>query len=70
MYKQLLVEEVRELRAAAVRAPGPTIPREPVLTCEQSGRRPVRGPEPLIGFPWRCAGPGTAHRVPVALCAA
>ena len=38
MCKQLLVEEVRELRAAAVRAPGPTIPREPVLTCERAER--------------------------------
>lgn len=34
--EQLLAEEVRELRAAAVPAPGPTILREPVLTREQS----------------------------------
>jgi hypothetical protein len=34
--EQLLADQVAELRAAQVRAPGRSVPREPVLTREQS----------------------------------
>jgi HK97 family phage major capsid protein len=34
--EQLLAEQVAELRAASTRRPGPAVPREPVLTREQS----------------------------------
>src|SRR5215218_719730 len=34
--EQLLADQVAELRAAGIRQPGPAVPREPVLTREQS----------------------------------